>query len=286
MTAHGIPRSYLYVPGDRPDRLAGALTKGADALIADLEDAVPPARKDEARERVRAWLEDEPGSGPQRWVRINADTIQEDLAAVVTAALTGVVVPKSEPGLLAQVDAVLRSREAERKLAAGAVAVLPLLESAVGLQRVAEVAAAPRVLRLGLGEADLTADLGLIPDEDRAMLAPLRLQVVVASAAAGIDRPVGPTSTAFRDLDAFARSGEELRRLGFRGRTAIHPSQVAVIHEVFTPKPDEVAAARDVLARFEAAGGGGSTAADGKFIDAAVVRNAREVLDLAGEQAE
>lgn len=275
MTAH--VRSYLYVPGDRPDRLAGALGKGADALIADLEDAVPPTRKDEAREHVRAWLDNAQDNGPQRWVRINADSVEQDLDAIVTAALTGVVVPKSEPHLLAAVDTLLG------RLAAGTVAVLPLVESAIGLQRVAEIAAAPRVLRLGLGEADLAADLGLIPDEDREILTPLRLQVVVASAAAGIGRPVGPTSTAFRDLDGFRSSGEALRRLGFRGRTAIHPGQIAVIHEVFTPKPDELAAARDVLARFEAVGGGGSTAADGRFIDAAVVRNAREVLDLAGD---
>lgn len=286
-TRQGIARSYLYVPGDRPDRLAGALTRGADALIADLEDAVAPARKQQAREQVRAWLDadpaDGPGAGPQRWVRINANSLEADLGAVVTAALTGVVVPKSEPDQLAAVDAMLRDLEAERGLAAGSVAVLPLLESAVGLERVAKVAATPRVLRLGLGEADLAADLGLVLDEERTVLTPLRLGIVVASAAAGISRPVGPTSTAFRDLDAFRRSGKALRKLGFRGRTAIHPGQIDVIHEVFTPSADEVAAARDMLARFEAADGGGSVDAEGRFIDLAVVRNAREVLALAGE---
>lgn len=286
-TRQGIARSYLYVPGDRPDRLAGALTRGADALIADLEDAVAPARKRQAREQVRAWLDadpaDGPGAGPQRWVRINANSLEADLGAVVTAALTGVVVPKSEPDQLAAVDAMLRDLEAERGLAAGSVAVLPLLESAVGLERVAEVAATPRVLRLGLGEADLAADLGLVLDEERTVLTPLRLGIVVASAAAGVSRPVGPTSTAFRDLDAFRRSGKALRKLGFRGRTAIHPGQIDVIHEVFTPSADEVAAARDMLARFEAADGGGSVDAEGRFIDLALVRNAREVLALAGE---
>jgi citrate lyase subunit beta/citryl-CoA lyase len=276
-----IARSYLYVPGDRPDRLAGALTRGADALIADLEDAVAPSHKEQAREHVRAWLDDAP-AGPQRWVRINAADVAADLGAVVTAALTGVIVPKSEPDQLAEVDALLRELEAERGLARGAVAVLPLLESAVGLQRVAEIAAAPRVLRLGLGEADLAADLGLILDEERTILTPLRLNVVVASAAAGISRPVGPTSTAFRDLVAFRRSAEALRRMGFRGRTAIHPGQLDVIHEVFTPSAAEVAAARDMLARFAAADGGGCVDADGRFIDLAVVRNAREVLALAG----
>lgn len=284
-TRQGIARSYLYVPGDRPDRLAGALTRGADALIADLEDAVAPAHKRSAREQVRAWLDTDPPPGPQRWVRINAGDLETDLGAVVTPALTGVVVPKGEPDQLAAVDAMLRQLEAERGLAAGAVAVLPLVESATGLLRVAEVAAAPRVLRLGLGEADLAADLGLSLDAERTILTPLRLQVVVASAAAGISRPVGPTSTAFRDLAAFRRSAEVLRQLGFRGRTAIHPGQLAVIHEVFTPTADEVAAARALLARFEAAEGGGFVDADGSFADLAVIRNAREVLALASHHS-
>jgi citrate lyase subunit beta/citryl-CoA lyase len=282
-THRGIARSYLYVPGDRPDRLAGALTRGADALIADVEDAVAPAHKEQAREHVRAWLDAGPPGGPQRWVRINADTLAADLGAVVTTALTGVVVPKSEPGQLADVDALLGKLEAEQGLAAGSVAVLPLLESAAGLLRVAEIAAAPRVLRLGLGEVDLAADLGVGLDEERTILNPLRLQVVVASAAAGISRPVAPTSTAFRDLEAFRRSAETLRRQGFRGRTAIHPGQLAVIHEVFTPSADEVAAARDQLARFDGASRGGFVDTDGTFVDLAVIRNAREVLALAGE---
>ena len=279
----GIARSYLYVPGDRPDRLAGALTRGADALIADLEDAVAPSHKEQAREHVRAWLDAAQPDGPQRWVRINADTLEADLGAVVTAALTGVVVPKSEPDQLAEVDALLSKLETEQGLTAGSVAVLPLLESAVGIQRVAEVATAPRVLRLGLGEVDLAADLGVGLDEERTILNPLRLQVVVASAAAGISRPVAPTSTAFRDLDGFRRSAERLRQQGFRSRTAIHPGQIAVIHEVFTPSADEVAAAHDLLTRFDGAQQGGHVGNDGTFVDAAVVRNAREVLALAGE---
>ncbi|HEY3630772.1 MAG TPA: aldolase/citrate lyase family protein, partial [Jatrophihabitantaceae bacterium] len=124
MTGHrGIARSYLYVPGDRPDRLAGALTRGADALIADLEDAVAPSHKDQAREHVRAWLDAAQPDGPQRWVRINADTLEADLGAVVTAALTGVVVPKSEPDQLAEVDALLWKLETEQGLTAGSVAV-------------------------------------------------------------------------------------------------------------------------------------------------------------------
>lgn len=279
-----IARSYLYVPGDRPDRLASASTRGADALIADLEDAVAPASKQAAREHVRSWLGTIPAVGHlQHWVRVNAESLEADLDAVATAALTGVVVPKASPDQLAAIDDQLRELEVARGLEDGSVAVVPMVETGAGLQRLPEIASAPRVLRLGIGEADLAADLGLVLDEDRSILTSLRLQIVVASAAAGIARPVGPTSTAFRDLDGFRRSGEALRRLGFRGRTAIHPGQIPVIHEVFTPSEAEVVAARDMLTRFEAAGGGGSVDAEGRFIDLAVIRNAREVLALVRE---
>ncbi|MFG1927214.1 HpcH/HpaI aldolase/citrate lyase family protein [Cryptosporangium sp. NPDC048952] len=265
-------RSYLYVPGDRADRLLGARARGADALIVDLEDAVAPARKAEARALVADWLTPEPG--PQIWVRINAESVAQDVAAVARPGLDGIVVPKADPELLAEVDARLTAEGSD-------AALLPLIESAAGLLRVAEVAAAPRVLRLGIGEADLIADLGLRPGPDRAELAPVRLQVVVASAAVGIARPLGATSTDFRDLDAFCESAHTLARQGFRGRTAIHPAQVPVIHDVFTPTDDEVATAQDIVARFDEAGGGGAVDAKGRFLDAAVVRSAREVLSLA-----
>lgn len=278
MTA--LARSYLYVPGDRADRLAGADSRGADALIADLEDAVAPGAKAAARAGVGRWLAT--GGASQRWVRVNVDSLAEDIDAVVTPALTGIVVPKGEPDRLREVAGRLDALEDERGIAAGSIALIPLIESALGLLEVATIARLPRIHRIGIGEADLTADLGLVPDDARTELAPLRLQLVVASAAAGLARPVGPTSTAFRDLDAFRTSARDLYRLGFRARTAIHPSQLAVIHEVFTPSAEDVATARDLVERFEAAGGGGTLDADGRFVDLAVIRSAREVLATAG----
>lgn len=262
-------RSYLYVPGDRPDRLSGARERGADALIADLEDAVAPPNKAKARELVSDWIR--PGPGPQQWVRINAESVAEDLAAVVVPGLTGIVVPKAEPALLAKVNGALNAD----------IALIPLIETALGLLQAFQVASAPRVLRLGIGEADLIAELGLRPGPDRAELAGVRLQVVTASAAAGIARPVGATSTDFRDLEAFRAGAELLARQGFRGRTTIHPAQVPVVHSVFSPSAGDVAAARDIVERFEQAGGGPVVDAAGRFVDLAVVRSAREILALA-----
>jgi citrate lyase subunit beta/citryl-CoA lyase len=271
-------RSYLYVPGDRADRLAGAVTRGADAVIADLEDSVGRASKAAAREAVRAWLAALPGG--QLWVRVNVSCLAEDLAAVVRPGLAGVVLPKGEPALLAELDE--RLLELERSRGVGRLAVLPLIENAAGLLALPGIAGHPRVHRLGLGEVDLAADLGIELAGDRAEMLPVRLQLVIASAAAGIARPVGPTSTAFRDVDAFREGAVALRRLGFRARTAIHPAQIPVIHEVFTPSADDIARARDLIARFEAADDGGALDADGRFIDQAVARGAYELLATPG----
>lgn len=278
MKAVAAARSYLYVPADRPDRLEKAGGRGADALIVDLEDGVALPDKDRARTEAAAWLDRQDPRGPQLWVRINVETPEQDIRAVAGAVLYGVVVPKAEPESLAVIDQLLTRAEQSVGLPAGQLGVVPLIESARGLLRVHDVARAPRVARLGLGEVDLAAELGMAPSRDRAEMTPLRLQLVVASAAAGIGRPVAPTSTDFRDLDAFRATAQALLRLGFRARTAVHPAQLAVIHDVFTPSADEVSAARDVVARFEAAGGGVVTDAAGKMVDLAVVRSAREVL--------
>lgn len=267
-----MSRSILYVPGDAPDKLAGAHARGADAIIADLEDAVAPGHKDEARRTVAAWLGERAGApGPGLWVRVNSgDELAEDLRAVDGRA--GIYVPKASEELLGRVDALLGDR---------ATRVCALVETAAGVLAAAAIARAPRVVRLALGEADLGAELGIEPGA--AELAPVRMQVVLASAAAGIEPPIGPVSTDFRDLQALRDSTEALRRMGFGGRAAIHPAQVGVINEVFTPAAGEVEAARRLLARFESAGGGVCVDEDGRMVDEAIVRAARRTLALAGE---
>jgi citrate lyase subunit beta/citryl-CoA lyase len=278
-------RSYLYVPADRRDRLARAAARGADALILDLEDSVPAAGKDQARRLLAGWLAGQRDPGCELWIRINPVTAAEDITATVSPLVAGVVVPKAEPMLLAEVAGLLASAEAALGVAAGRFGVLPIVETARGLQSVADVAAAPRVARLGLGEADLAADLGVRLTPDRAELLPVRLQVVVAAAAAGIGAPVGPTSTDFRDFDGLRDSTRALLALGFRARTAIHPAQLPVINAVFTPSEAEITRASRLVAVFEAAqraGAGVFTDEDGTMVDVAVVRSAREILARAG----
>ncbi|WP_433533173.1 HpcH/HpaI aldolase/citrate lyase family protein [Micromonospora sp. CA-263727] len=279
----GIARSYLYVPGDRADLLHKALGRGADALVVDLEDAVALARKEQARETVTAHLRATPAA-VAHWVRINSDQVEADLA-VLGAAVAGVWVPKAEPELLHEVDRALLAAERRLDLPERTFRVVALIETARGVLTCAQVAAAPRVLRLGIGEADLAGELGLQPDADRTEFTAIRSQVVVASAAARIAPPVGPVETALRDPERLERTTRALLRQGFRARSAVHPGQLATINGVFTPTVEEVATARrvlDALHRAERDGSGVAVGDDGRLVDRAVVRGAAEVLSRAG----
>lgn len=273
------PRSYLYVPGDAPEKLARAGTRGADAVIFDLEDAVPVSAKERARAEVRRVLDAAGSWTAQRWVRINANEMARDIDAVLTPALTGVVLPKAEPDLLTEADALLTDAEQRCGLAHGQTAIIALVESARGVLEAAKVAAAARVVRLGIGEADLIGELGIQPGPEGAELAGIRTQVVLASAAAGIAAPIGPVETRLSDDVDLVSSTRALLRLGFRARTAIHPRQIQAIHEAFAPTSGEIEQARRTIATL---GDRGVTRDEtGQMIDAAVLRAAYEILSRA-----
>jgi len=278
-------RSYLYVPGDQPAKLAGAAGRGADALVLDLEDAVAAERKDAARALVGDHLRTvEGGVGPELWVRVGTESLEDDAAAVVLPSLTGLFVPKADPEQVGRADAALSRLELERGLQAGSVRLVALVEHAEGLRDAVSVAGHARVDRLGIGEADLAADLGLVPGPEREELWAYRAQVVLACTLARCGRPVGPVETDLRDSDLLERSTRRLLRQGFRARTALTPGQVAVINAVLTPTADEVARATAVVGALDAATRAGSGVAvddAGRIVDEAVARSAREVLSRA-----
>lgn len=258
-------RTWLFVPGDRPDRFDKAVGSGADAVILDLEDGVGPARKDEARRAVATWLAAHTPPVPV-WVRLSApDAPGVDLDASKHAA--GVVVPKAIWG---QQLALARP-------------VVAMVETAGALTALDELAGAADALMLG--EYDLTADLGMDVDVGDPRLDPLRIAVVVASAAAGIQAPIGPVDGDFSEPDQLERSTDALRRLGFGGRAIIHPNQIGPVHRAYTPTIEEVAAARDLVERFTDAGSGAAVDDRGRMVDEATVRRARAVLRRAGEEA-
>jgi citrate lyase subunit beta/citryl-CoA lyase len=267
-------RSYLYVPGDDPRRIEKALATGADAVVIDLEDSVAPNRKEEARSNTARVLE----SGPARpvFVRINApgsEFAARDIAAVAALHLSGLRLPKVES--LESVRLVAETLEELRSEAR----IQCLIESALGLEIALEIARShERVAGISLGEADLAADLGV---RDEAGLLYARSRIVSASRAAGLPGPVQSVYTRVNDLDGLRRSTEQGKNMGFVGRSAIHPSQVPIINEVFTPTEEEVAEAQELLDRLEGEAGSGTGAfvlEDGRFVDRAVVESARRTL--------
>jgi citrate lyase subunit beta/citryl-CoA lyase len=276
----GFARTLLYVPGDQRDRLDKAFGRGADELIVDLEDAVAKQSKATARGVVADWMQHHAARADRIWLRINADTPAEDIETI-SAPLAGVMVPRAEIKLLARVDELLTAREVPLGIEPGTIALIPLIETARGLLAAVELANMPRVAKLAIGRADLAGELGLSIDPEGPEFRSILLTLVIASSAAGIMPPLAPTSTDFRDLEALRISTENLMRLGFRGRTAVHPAQLAVINEVFTPTPEEVQRAMRLVVAFEDAehsGSGVVVGDDGRMVDVAVVRSARGVL--------
>lgn len=268
------PLTLLYVPADRPDRVTKALASAADTVLVDLEDAVAPSRKVEARENVAGLLARAPG-GRAVQVRINHGSTpwHADDVALLAALPAGVGarVPKVE------------SADEVRALAAALPgrALHLLVESALGVERAFELASASsQVASLGLGEADLRSDLRVDGDEG---LTWARSRVVVAARAARLPAPVMSAYTNVRDLAGLAASCRAGRALGFCGRTAIHPAQLDTIRAVFLPSAEEISAARDVLERVGNAateGVGAVALEDGTFLDVAMVERARWVLEL------
>lgn len=269
--------TLLYVPADRPDRVAKALDSAADVVLVDLEDAVAPARKDEARANaVRLLLEP-----LARRVQVRINHASTPWHAADLAALAGLPV---------EVGARIPKVESAQEIHALAEALPgrelhPLIESALGVERALEIAtASAQVASIGLGEADLRSDLGVT---DEAGLTWARSRVVVAARAARLVPPVMSAYTNVRDLDGLAASCRAGRALGFRGRTAIHPAQLDTIRAAFLPSEQEVSRAREVLSRLDdatAAGVGAIALTDGTFLDVAMLEQARTVLALAGER--
>lgn len=269
--------SFLFVPGNRPDRFEKAAASGADAVVLDLEDAVPAAEKPAARAAVReAW----PGlaaHGVPLVVRVNAAASglhAQDLAALQDLSpQAAVMLPKAEAA--AHVEGV-------REALAGA-AVIPLVETAAGLRGIDEVAGSAGVLRLAVGHLDFMADTGMSCSEGEPELAPLRFAVSVATRLAGIAGAVDGVTVQTDDEPRLRADCLRAKRFGFGGKLCIHPKQVRVVHDAFAPDADEVAWAKRVV-EADAASGGRAVKVDGKMVDAPVVVAARAILARAARR--
>jgi citrate lyase subunit beta/citryl-CoA lyase len=274
-----IPRSWLYVPADNADRLAKAAGRGADALIIDLEDGVAPSAKETARQNLADFMDSAP-EGVSIWVRVTSDPdgLERDLTVALHPRLDGIVLAKAE-----NVEQLGSVAEKLRALPGATRGLMPLIETGRAVFSVADLASVAGVTQLQVGEADLRADLGVTFGEDESELLLVRQRVVIVSSALGLLPPVAPVSVEFRDLEAFRSGTERLSRMGFVGRACIHPAQVEISHEVFTPSTEQITAARSLIEAADAAareGRGAFTDEDGRMVDEAVVRHARRVLQM------
>ncbi|MEM8854007.1 MAG: CoA ester lyase, partial [Pseudomonadota bacterium] len=260
-------RSFLFVPGTRPDRFDKALQSGADMVCVDLEDAVAPPLKEGARAGGVAYLSGHE-SGPLRALRINPLSTPEGMADLLAVA-------KSDPNgilVLPKVDSAVEVRLAASVLAhAGtSLPLAALVESAEGLANVHAIAAEPSLVMVIFGAVDLAAELGAELSETPMLFA--RSQVVHAARRAGVSA-IDVPSLNFRDLDAVGIEAAAARALGFTGKAMIHPTNVAPIHAAFTPSDDEVARARTIVAAYRDSPTG-LAVVDGKLVEAPVVKAA------------
>lgn len=283
-------RSFLFVPGDSENKLAKGLGSGADALIIDLEDAVAESAKPAARGLAAEALK---GPRPaELWVRINPLTTAHaaaDLKAVVHAAPDGIVIPKPDSAAdLARLDGLIGALEAQAGLPPGRIRVMPVAtETPASVFSLGSyTAATPRLAALTWGAEDLPAAVGAsvnrMPDGQYTDLCRIVRSLAIAAAANAGVPAIETVYPAFRDLAGLRAYAAQGRAEGFTGMMAIHPDQVAVIGEVFTPSPAEIAHARAVVDLFAANPGAGTLALDGKMLDLPHLKQAMRVLNAAG----
>jgi citrate lyase subunit beta / citryl-CoA lyase len=261
-------QSYLFVPGSKPERFDKALGSGADAVIIDLEDAVEPAAKEAARDAIAAWV----SRKYPVLVRINARStpwFEADAALGALAGVAGIVLPKAESA-----DDVCATLAIARRR----VPIYPLIESALGMWNVEEIARAPCVKRLMFGTLDFIADMGMT--DDGVPLNHHRSRLALVSRVVGIESPVDGVTPDIQDDERIARDAFNGKQLGFGAKLCIHPKQVEAVHRCYRPSDDEVRWAKRVVDAMRASNGGVVTV-DGKMVDRPVLLRATQIVELA-----
>ena len=279
-------RSYLFAPGNHERRVEKALGLGADVVILDLEDAVAISEKKSTRELINKTLEQPRNCAV--FVRVNAyDTefCYGDICSIVSENLDGIVLPKLESlEDLRSIDWLLGNLEQERGLPNGSIDLMPIIETAVGLVNIREIARADtRVKRLAFGGGDYTRDLGMEWTLKEDELLPIRSEMVLASRVGKLEPPVDTVFIHIKEHDAFRSSCSNILGLGFQGKMCIHPDKVPVTNETFTPDPEEVKWSQRVIDEFAKAEKAGiaSIQIDGYFVDYPIVEKAQRTVDIA-----
>jgi citrate lyase subunit beta/citryl-CoA lyase len=278
-------RSMLFVPGNRPKFVNTAHQRGADAIILDLEDSVPVNEKSAARNALKDAVPRVASGGADVFVRVNKDfeLLIEDADAAVLSKPVGLVFPKVESADEVRIfDALIAEREIRSGLQRGALEFMLLIESPKGLERVSEIAAAStRKTMLSLGMEDLSKDLGIDLARPGYDLSWAHGRIVLAARAHGLT-PCGLVESVanIADLQSLARIVSASRQFGYVGAGCVHPSQVPILNEGFSPSPDEIEEAREIVEAFEGAEREGTAAVAfrGRMVDIPIVERARQRL--------
>ena len=281
-----ILRSVLFAPANHARHAEKALTGPNDGVILDLEDAVSVDQKPRARMAARDLVQNRIEGGPVVFIRVNALSTSfayDDLRAVVAAGLDGIVLPKVESASqVTTVDWMLEQMERERDVQPGSISIVPIVETALGLSRIEEIVAAPRVRRVSFGAGDFTLDTAMSWSLGNEGVLWGRIRVVIASRAAGLDAPLDTVFPDLADREGFIHDAEMGKKLGFQGKACIHPSQVELANRIFTPSTEEVEQARGLVEAFEQALAEGSASIQvaGQFVDYPVAERARRIVNL------
>jgi citrate lyase subunit beta/citryl-CoA lyase len=280
-----LRRSILFLPGNNERFLVRAIESAADALILDIEDAVMPDQKPEAREMVKRALQTEDFRGKERVVRVNGITTQwgaDDMAAAVEGGADLILVPKADSEeVIKTADRIITEAEKRFGMPEGSTKIMALIETALGMINVERtVFASPRIdaLAFGGGDYGLSTRVRVTPDEI-AYIYP-ESKIMLAARAAGVMAIGTPYAQNIRDLDAVARQAKRQRDLGLDGKTVIHPTHVDIANAAFTPSAEEIAFAQKVITAYEASDRG-AISVDGKLIEHLHVSEARWALDVA-----
>jgi citrate lyase subunit beta/citryl-CoA lyase len=275
-TPIGFSSTFLFVPGTRPDRFIKAFDSGADGIVIDLEDAVAEEDKQKARDAIRAaWPTFSAEQKKRLIIRANSPGSQfysADLILVQEINAACLLIPKSES--LDQINGAAQILPN--------TAIIPMIETAIGLGHLNEIANSEQVLRLALGNIDLQADLGMVCDPQETELQTARFQIVLASRLAQIAPPVDGVTPSTEDIERIIDDAERAKRMGFGGKLCIHPKQVAIVKDAFMPSSEEISWAKRVI-EADKASKGAAVKLDGRMIDRPVVLLAQRTVARAGK---
>ena len=268
--------NFLFVPGTRPERFSKALDSGATAVVLDLEDAVPEENKEDARNAIRkAWPNFSDDQKNRLVIRTNSPGSKFYAADLILAQelnVSCILIPKSES--MDQINGAA--------LILPNTAIIPMIETALGLDHLREIANSNQVIRLALGNLDLQADLGMVCDQDETELQTARYQIVLASRLAQITPPIDGVTPSVDDTARISNDAQRAKRMGFGAKLCIHPKQVDIVKAAFMPSEEDLAWAYRVV-EADQTSKGGAVKLDGRMIDRPVVLLAQRTIALAGK---